>query len=104
MWSSPRLHPCTSAPATEGGTWAGLGAASVDLHGEPTRCCGHTTVGSAEMPARHEQIGQRACYDQAMRVLFQPAIAHRGKAEHPIDDPDKLWATHPVRRAGPLPL
>ena len=34
-----------------------------------------------EMPARHEQ---------AMSVLLQPAIAHLGKAEHPLDDSDGM--------------
>src|SRR2546430_17004974 len=42
------------------------------------------------MPARHKQIGQRAGHEQAMRVLLQPAIAHLGKAEHPLDDPDRM--------------
>src|SRR5436309_10828808 len=26
-----------------------------------------------------------------MRVLFQPAIAHFGKAEHPLDNPDRMF-------------
>ena len=42
------------------------------------------------MPAGHEQIGQRAGHEQAMGVLLQPAIAHLGKAEHPLDDPDRM--------------
>src|SRR5438105_12574533 len=47
------------------------------------------------MPAHHEQVGQRAGYEQAMRVLFQPAIAHFGKAEHPLDDPDRMFDPGP---------
>jgi hypothetical protein len=42
------------------------------------------------MPARDEQIGQCAGHQQAMFVLVQPAIAHLGKAEHPLDDPDDM--------------
>ena len=42
------------------------------------------------MPARYEQIGQCAGHEQAMGVLLQPAIAHLGKAEHPLDDPDRM--------------
>jgi len=39
------------------------------------------------MPARHEQIGQRAGHEQAMRVLLEPAITHLGKAEYPLMTP-----------------
>ena len=42
------------------------------------------------MPARDEQIGQCAGHQQAMFVLVQPAIAHLGKAEHPLDNPDDM--------------
>jgi hypothetical protein len=42
------------------------------------------------MPARHKQIGERAGHDQAMSVLFEAAIAHLGKTEHPLDDPDRM--------------
>src|SRR5690242_1815957 len=47
------------------------------------------------MPAHHEQIGQRAGHQQAMRVLLQPAIAHFGKAEHPFYDPDRMFDPGP---------
>src|SRR6201984_2067210 len=47
------------------------------------------------MPADHEQVGQRAGHQQAMRVLLQPAIAHLGKAEHPLDDPDRMFDPGP---------
>jgi hypothetical protein len=43
------------------------------------------------MAARHEQIGQRASDEQAMEVLVQAAIAHLGKAEYPLDDPDSVF-------------
>ena len=42
------------------------------------------------MAARDEQIGQRASDNQTVEVLVQPAIAHLGKAEHPLDDPDGM--------------
>ena len=43
------------------------------------------------MAARHEQIGQRAGGEQAVEVLVQSAIAHLGKAEHPLDDADRMF-------------
>src|ERR1700730_18792482 len=46
-------------------------------------------------PARYEQIGQCAGHEQAMGVLLQPAIAHLGKAEHPLDDPDRMFNPGP---------
>jgi hypothetical protein len=30
-----------------------------------------------------------------MKVLLQPAIAHLGKAEHPLDDPDRMFHPRP---------
>src|SRR4030095_14076268 len=42
------------------------------------------------MAARHKQIGERAGHEQAVGVLGEPAIAHLGKAEHPLDDPDRM--------------
>src|ERR1044071_2357702 len=47
------------------------------------------------MTARHEQIGQCAGHQQAMFVLLEPAIAHLGKAEHPLDDPDRMFDPSP---------
>src|SRR5689334_25061570 len=47
------------------------------------------------MPAHHEQVGQRAGHQQAMSVLLQPAIAHLGKAEHSLDDPDRMLDSGP---------
>src|SRR5438067_10071301 len=35
-----------------------------------------------------------------MRVLLQPAIAHFGKAEHPLDDPDRMFDPGPHFRFG----
>src|SRR5690242_20337911 len=52
------------------------------------------------MPAHHEQIGQRAGHEQAMRVLLQPAIAHLGKAEHALYDPDRMFDPSPHFRLG----
>src|SRR3984893_9273770 len=48
-------------------------------------------LAAQQMPARYEQIGQCAGHEQAMGVLLQPAIAHLGKAEHPLDDPDRMF-------------
>src|SRR5215472_18679298 len=42
------------------------------------------------MPARHEQIGERAVHEQAMSVLRRSAIAHLAKAKHPLNDPDRM--------------
>src|SRR5215472_16692720 len=42
------------------------------------------------MPARHEQIGERAVHEQAMSVLRQSAIAHLDKAKHSLNDPDRM--------------
>src|ERR1700749_5221249 len=47
------------------------------------------------MPARDEQIGQRAGDEQTMEVLVQSAIAHLGKAEHPLDDADHMFDPGP---------
>src|SRR6516225_1851607 len=47
------------------------------------------------MPACDEQIGQRAGHEQAMSVLLQPAIAHLGEAEHPLDDADRMFDPGP---------
>src|SRR3989440_11288906 len=47
------------------------------------------------MAARHEQIGQRAGDEQTMSVLLQPALAHLGKAEHPLADPDHMLDPSP---------
>ena len=35
-----------------------------------------------------------------MEVLVQPAIAHLGKAEHPLDDPDRVFNPGPDFRFG----
>jgi hypothetical protein len=43
------------------------------------------------MPARHEEVGQCAGHEQAVGVFLQPAIAHLGEAEHPLDDPDRMF-------------
>jgi len=34
-------------------------------------------------------------HQQAMRVLLQSAIAYLGKAEHPLDDPDRMFDPGP---------
>jgi len=48
-------------------------------------------LAAQQMPARHEQIGQRAGHEQGMSVLLEPAITHLGEAEHPLDDPDRVF-------------
>ncbi len=57
-------------------------------------------LAAQQMSAGDEQIGQRAGDQQAMRVLLQPAIAHLGKAEHPLDDPDRVLDFGPHVRLG----
>jgi hypothetical protein len=52
-------------------------------------------LAAQQILARHEQIGQRAGHEQALRVLLQPAIAHLGKAEYPLDDPDRMFNSGP---------
>ena len=47
------------------------------------------------MPACDEQIGQRVDHDQAVGVLLQPAVAHLGEAEHPLDDADRMFDPGP---------
>ena len=52
-------------------------------------------LATQEMAAHCEQIGQRTGHEEAMGVLLQPAIAHLGKAEHPLDDPDHMFNPGP---------
>jgi hypothetical protein len=47
------------------------------------------------VPAHNEQIGQRTGHQQAMGVLLQPAVAHLGKAQYPLDDPDRMFDPGP---------
>lgn len=43
-----------------------------------------------QMAPGDEQIGEGAGHQQPVRVLVEPAIAHLGKAEDPLDDPDRM--------------
>ena len=52
-------------------------------------------LAAQQKPARHEHIGQRAGHEQVMSVLLRPAIAHLGKAEHRLDDPDRMFDPGP---------
>jgi len=54
------------------------------------------------MAARHEQIGQSAGHQQTVGVLVEPPIAHLGEAEHPLDDPDRMFDPGPDLRLGPI--
>jgi hypothetical protein len=36
-------------------------------------------------------------------VFLEPAVAHLGKAEHPLDDPDRMFDLGPHLRFGPVP-
>jgi hypothetical protein len=47
------------------------------------------------MVARHKEVSERAGDEQAMCILFQPAIAHLGEAEHPLDDADRMFDPRP---------
>jgi hypothetical protein len=55
-------------------------------------------LAAEQMAARNEKIGQRAGYEQAMRVLIEPLIANLGKAKHPFDDADRWQKARPDRR------
>ena len=52
-------------------------------------------IAAQQMAARDEQIGKCIGHEQAMRVLFEPAIAYLGKAEHPLDNPDRMFDLGP---------
>ena len=43
-----------------------------------------------QMAARHEQIGERAGDEQAMRVLVEAAVAHPGETKNPLDDEERV--------------
>ena len=55
-------------------------------------------VQAQQMSARREQVGQGAGDNEAMRVLFEPAVTHLGEAEHPLDDPDRMLDLGPHLR------
>src|SRR5262252_1316362 len=52
------------------------------------------------MPARHEQIDERAGHEQAMSVLLEPAITHFGETKYSLDDPDRMLDFGPHLRTG----
>src|SRR5262249_58242195 len=52
------------------------------------------------MPACDKQIGERAGDDEAMSILYEPAIAHLGEAEDPFDSPDRMLHFGPHFRFG----
>ena len=39
-------------------------------------------------------------HEQAMSVLLEPAIAHLGEAEHPLDEADRMFDFGPHLRLG----
>lgn len=41
-----------------------------------------------QLPAHQVEVRQRAGREQSVAVLLQPAVAHLGKAEDALDDPD----------------
>ena len=53
-----------------------------------------------QMPAGHEEVGERAGDDEAMGVLGQPPIADLGEAEDPLDDADAVLDLGPHLRLG----
>src|SRR6516225_11303404 len=57
-------------------------------------------LAAQQMTTCHEQIGQCAGHDQAVSVLLEPAITHLGEAEHPLDDPDRMFGFAKVRYRG----
>ena len=77
--------------APERGNWGVLGAALGWLHGFAGQVPGTLRrLAAQEMPAGHEQIGQRAGHEQAMSVLLEAAIADLGEAEHSLDNADRM--------------
>ncbi len=52
-------------------------------------------LATQQMAAPCEQIGQRTGHEEAMRILLQPAVAHLGKAKHPLDDPNHMFSPGP---------
>ena len=88
------------SPATVRGDCGALGAILGYLHTYRLVADTLRPLAAQQMPAHHEQVGQRAGHQQAMRVLLQPAIAHFGKAEHPLDDPDRMFDPGPYFRLG----
>src|SRR6516162_6909103 len=54
------------------------------------------------MASRHAQIGQSAGHQQTVGVFVEPAIAHLGEAEHPFDDPDRMFDPGPDLRLGAI--
>src|SRR5262249_5212825 len=48
--------------------------------------------------ARHKEVGQRAGNHQAVPVLRESAVAHLGKAEDPLDHPNRMLHAHPDSR------
>ena len=59
-------------------------------------------LAAQQMTTCHEQIGQCAGHDQAVSVLLEPAITHLGEAEHPLDDPDRMFNPGPDLRLGAI--
>src|SRR6516162_4779555 len=57
-------------------------------------------LATQQMAAGQEQSGQCAGYQQAVGVLAEPAIAHFGEAEHPLDDPDRMFNPGSAFRLG----
>ena len=49
-----------------------------------------------QMAARHEQIGERAGDEQAVRVLVEPAVAGLGEAEDALDDEERVLNLGPI--------
>ena len=55
------------------------------------------------MPARHEQIDERAGHEQAMSVLLEPAITYFDETKHSRGDPDRMLDPRlPARAAANL--
>src|ERR1700730_14673822 len=91
------------SPVTVRGNWAvlvrhwGVSAQFAGMVADTLRL-----LAAQQVPARHEQIGARTGHEQAMSVLLQPAIVHLGKAEHPLDDPDRMFDPGPHFRLGTI--
>src|SRR5664279_4007112 len=55
-----------------------------------------------QLAASHEQIGERARDEQAMRVLVQSPVADLGEAEHPLDNEKRVLDFCSDLRLGPV--
>src|SRR6266508_6646028 len=59
-------------------------------------------LSSEQMPARHEQVGQRTGHEQAIGVLRDAAIAHLGESEDALQNPNGVFDLGADTRLGSI--